>query len=160
MDAQRKTTLIQKVPLKGTAPTNHRPIMCQPMMWKILTAQIREQIYYSLISRGIFTDEEKGFRKRTRVTEELLHIDQHILHESKTKRKNLAFAWIDYKKANDMVPQSWIVHCLKMYKILHQIVQFIEKTIQTWRVAFKAGGKSLPEVKIQRGIFQGHALSP
>ena len=34
----------------------------------------------------------------------IIIIDQHILNESKTRRKNLAMAWIDYKKANDMVP--------------------------------------------------------
>ena len=28
----KKTTLIQKVPLKGTVPTNYRPIICLPMM--------------------------------------------------------------------------------------------------------------------------------
>ena len=27
-----------------------------------------------------------------------------------------ATAWIDYKKAYDMVPQSWIINCLKMYR--------------------------------------------
>ena len=32
------------------------------------------------------------------------HIDQHILNESKTRRKNLVMAWFDYKKACDMVP--------------------------------------------------------
>ena len=42
-----KTTLNQKDPSKGTAPNNYRPITCLPMMWKILTAQIREKIYYS-----------------------------------------------------------------------------------------------------------------
>ena len=68
-------------------------------MWKMLTAQIREQIYSSLISRGIFPDEQKGFCKRIRGTEELLYIDQHILNESKTRQKNLAMAWIDYKKS-------------------------------------------------------------
>ena len=40
-----KTTLIQKNPSKGTAPNNYRPITCLPMMWKILTTQIREEIY-------------------------------------------------------------------------------------------------------------------
>ena len=45
------------------------------------------------------------------------YIDQHILNESKIRLKNLAMAWIDYKKAYDMVLQSWIIHCLKMYKI-------------------------------------------
>ena len=124
-----KSTLIQKDPNKGTAPNNYRPITCLPMMWKILTAQIREKIYYSLTSRGLFPDEQKGYRKRSRSTAELLYIDQHILNESKTRRKNLAMAWMDYKKAYDMVPQSWIIHCLKMYKILHEVINFIEKTM-------------------------------
>ena len=101
-----KTTLIQKDPSKGTALNNYRPITCLPMMWKILTAQIREKIYYSLTSRGLFPDEQKGCCKGFRGTAELLYVDQHILNESKTRRKNLAMAWIDYKKAYDMVPQA------------------------------------------------------
>ena len=63
-------------------------------------------------------------------------------------------------KAYDMVPQSWIISCLKMYKISHEVINFIEKTMQTWRVALTAGGRSLAETNIQRGIFQGDALSP
>ena len=97
------------------------------MMWKILTAQIREEIYYSLISRGWFPNEQKGCRKGSRGTAELLYIDQHILNESKNRRKSLAMAWIDYKKAYDMVPQSWIINCLKRYKISHKTINFIEK---------------------------------
>ena len=38
-----KTTLIQKDPNKETASNNYRPITCLPMMWKILTAQIKEK---------------------------------------------------------------------------------------------------------------------
>ena len=49
-----KTTLIQKDPSNGTAPNNYRPITCQPIMWKILAAQIREKIYNSLTSCRIF----------------------------------------------------------------------------------------------------------
>ena len=37
-----KTTFIQKGPSKETVSNNYRPITCLPMMWKILTAQIRE----------------------------------------------------------------------------------------------------------------------
>ena len=96
-------------------------------MWKILMAQIRE-IYYLLISRGIFPEEQKGWRKRTRATEEQLYIDQHILNVSKTRRKNLAMTWVNSKKAYDIIPQSWILHVLKMYKIPDQIAQFIEET--------------------------------
>ena len=98
--------------------------------------------------------------QRTRSTGELLYIDQHIFNESQTRRKNLAMACIDYKKAYDMVPQSWRVHYFKMYKIPDVVIKFTEKTIETWRVELIEGGKSIAEVKIQRGIFQGGALSP
>ena len=128
-------------------------------MWKKLTWQIRENIYYSLISCAIFPDEQKGCHKITRGTEELLYLDQHIRHESKTRQKNLAKAWIDHKKVCNMFPQSWKLHCLKMYKIPDQVVQFTEKTMQTWKVEMTVGGKSLADVNISRGIFQGDALS-
>ena len=47
-----------------------------------------------------------------------------------------------------------------MYKISHEIIIFIEKNKKNWRDEFTAGGKSLAETKIQRGIFPGYALSP
>ena len=129
-------------------------------MWKIITAQIREEIYYSLTSRGLFPDEQKGCRKGSRGTAKFLYIDQHIINESKVRQKNLAKAWIDYKKAYDMVLHCWIINSLKMYKISHEVINFIEKTMKTWKVELTAGGRSLAKTKIQRGIFQGDALSP
>ena len=41
------------------------------MMWKILKAQIKEEIYYSLINSGIYPEVLKGFYKGTRGTGEL-----------------------------------------------------------------------------------------
>ena len=52
------------------------------------------------------------------------------------------------------------MNCRKMYKISHEIINFIVKTMKNWRVELTVGGKSLMEKKIQRGIFQGDALSP
>ena len=98
---------------------------------EILTAQIREEIYYSLISHRIFTDEQKGCRMRTSGTGKLLYVDKYILNKSKTRWKNLLRARIDNKKTYDTAPQSWILHSLKMYKIPDQVLQFIEKTMQT-----------------------------
>ena len=58
------------------------------MMWKMLTAEIMDNIY-SLISCGLIPEEQKGCCKGTRGTEE---IDQLILNENKTSRGNLAMA--------------------------------------------------------------------
>ena len=59
-----------------------------------------------------------------------------------------------------MFLQSWIINCLKMYKISHEVINFIEKTMKTRSVELTAGERSLAEAKIQRDIFQGDALSP
>ena len=47
-----------------------------------------------------------------------------------------------------------------MYKISHEVINFIERTMKTWRVEVTAGGRSLAEAKIQRVSFQVDALSP
>ena len=47
-----------------------------------------------------------------------------------------------------------------MNKIPVQVVQSNKKTVENWRVELIAGEKSLAEVKIQRVIFHGDALSP
>ena len=47
-----------------------------------------------------------------------------------------------------------------MNEIPDEVIHFIKKTLETWRVELTAKGKSLAEVKIQRGIFRGDALSP
>ena len=67
-------------------------------------------------------------------------------------------AWIDYKKAYDMVQQSSIINCLKKYKISDQVINFSEKTMKTWKVELTAGERSLAEAKVKRGKFQGDAL--
>ena len=122
-----RTRVIHKDPRKETAPNDYRPIPYLPMIWKILTAQIREEIYFSITSHGLFPDEQKGCRKRSISTGELLYFDQHIFNESKTRRKNLAMAWIDDKKSYDMVPLSCIINCLRMYKISDKVINLSRK---------------------------------
>ena len=58
-----------------------------------------------------------------------------------------------------MVPQSWIINCLKMYKISNEVIKFIEETMKNWRVELTAGSKSLAAVKIQRDIFQRYTIA-
>ena len=86
--AKGKTTLKQKDPNKGTAPNNYRPITCLPIMWKILTEQIREEIYYSLTSRSLFPEEQKGCRKGSRGTAELLYMNKYLLTKARRDGKS------------------------------------------------------------------------
>ena len=40
-------------------------------------------------------------------------INKMIMREVKMRKRNLSMAWIDYKKAYDMVPHSWIIDYLE-----------------------------------------------
>ena len=50
-----------------------------PIMWKLQTTQISEEIYYSSICCRLFPKEQKGCRERTREMPDLLYIDKKIL---------------------------------------------------------------------------------
>ena len=76
---------------------------------KILTELIRKEIYHSFVCSGLFMEEQKGCCSRTRGTNDLLYIDQQDLKETKKRQKTVVMAWIDYKKAYDMVLQIWII---------------------------------------------------
>ena len=69
-------------------------------------------------------------------------------------------AWIDFKKAYDMVPHSWIIDCLEVVGINKKIQRLLVESMKSWRVELKTGEENLGEVNIRRGIFQGDSLSP
>ena len=155
-----RTVLIQKDIGKGKVPSNYRPITCLPLMWKLLTGIIASQLYCSLDSRNLLFEEQKGCRKKSKGTHDLLYIDKLILREAKKRQKNLAMGWIDYKKAYDMIPHSWLKECLQMFKIADNINKLLNKSMESWRVELTSNDISLGEVNIKRGIFQGDSLSP
>ncbi|MEM7264394.1 MAG: reverse transcriptase domain-containing protein [Pseudomonadota bacterium] len=107
-----RTVLIQKDASKGTVPSNYRPITCLPLMWKLLSGIFSEKIYAHLLQHNLLPDEQKGCRKKSRGTKDQLIIDKAILREVKAMKRNLSMCWIDYKKAYDMVPHSWILEML------------------------------------------------
>ena len=96
-------------------PSNFRPITCLPLTWKWLTWMISEEIYGYLDERNLFPEEKKGCRKKSRGTQDLLFIEKMVLRHSRTNQRILAMAWIDYRKAFDMVPHSWLEECLNVW---------------------------------------------
>ena len=91
---------------KGNVTSNYRPITCLPLMWKLLTGVIADQMYAHLDQEKLLPEEQKGCRKGSRGTNDLLYIDRAVIKEVKSRSENLAMAWIGYKKSYDMVPHS------------------------------------------------------
>ena len=154
------TSLLQKDKSKGNVARNYRPITCLPFMWKLPTGVIANRIYAHLDQEKLLPAEQKGCRKGSRETNDLLYIDRAVIKEVKSRNKNLAMAWIDYKKAYDMVPHSWIIECLDLFGVAENIKSLLVNSMQKWKVMLCSGNSELVIVEIKRGIFQGDSLSP
>ena len=87
-------------------------------------------------------------------------IDKTILKECRKRHTNLAMAWVDYKKAYDFVPHSWISECMEMFGIAENVRNFLQKSMTQWKLSLTSNGEELGEVDVKRGIFQGDSLSP
>ena len=71
-------------------------------------------------------EEQKGCRKGSRGTSDLLYIDSTVSKEIKCRNKNSAMVWIDYNKAY-MVPHSWIIECLDLFGVAENIKEFVSE---------------------------------
>ena len=98
--------MLQKDKGKGNIASNYRPITYLLLMWNLLIYVIADEIYAHLDQEKLLPEEQKGCRKGSRRTNDLLYIDKAVIKEVKSGNKNLAMTWIDYKKAYDMVPHS------------------------------------------------------
>ena len=129
-------------------------------MWKLLTGILADEIYDYLEKKMLLPEEQKRCRRKSKETDDLLFIDKMILREVRVRKKSLAVAWIDYKKACNIVPYSWIVECLGMVGVSDQIKLFLSQSMKAWRVDLTSNNQSLGRVDIKRGILQGDSFSP
>ena len=155
-----RTVLIQKNPVKGTVAANYRPIACLPLMWKLLTGIFAGKIYEHLDTNDLLPDEQKGCRKKSRGTKDQLLIDKAVLKEAKRCKRNLSMAWVDYRKAYDLIPHSWLLRILDITKVAGNIEKLIRNSMGMWQTELTCNGERLCDVNIKRGIFQGDSLSP
>ena len=150
-----RTVLCQKDPAKGNSVENFRPLM-----WKLLTRIISKDMYCFMENENLLPEEQKGCRRKSRGTKDQLLIDKTILEDCRKRRTNLAMVWIDYRKAYDFVPHSWIIECLDMFGIADNVRRFLEKSMKKWKLLLTSNGSDLCEVDVNRGISQGDSLSP
>ena len=119
--AKGRTILTQKDKEKGKSASHYRPFTCLPLVSKLLTGVIAEEVYRFLDTNLLLPQEQKGCRRKSRGTNDLVFIDKTIMRKVKMRKQNLSVSWIDYKKAYDMVPHLWIIDCLEAVGINEKI---------------------------------------
>ena len=127
-----KMILCQKDPGKENAVDNYWPILCLSFMWKLMTGIIANSLYEYLEVYNLIPAEQKGCRRNIRETKDQLLIDKMVLNDCKKRHTNLGMAWIDYKKAYDMILHSWILERLGLVQVAENIVEFFRKSMKNW----------------------------
>ena len=101
-----------------------------PLIWKLLSGVIVDQIYAHLDQKKLLPEEQKGCRKGSRKTNDLLYIDRAVIKEVKSRNRNLAMAWIDYKKAYNMVSHLWVIEYLDLFGIGENIKSLLVNSME------------------------------
>ena len=151
--ATGRTILLMKDKSKGPIPSNFRPITCLPVMYKLLTVILTKEVYTHLQKEELILDEQKGCTRSSRASKDQLLIDCAILKEAKSRHKNLEMIWVDYAKAYDSVPHSWILECLSLFKVYPAVLKFMTIVMSMWKTELFLNNTSLGNVDIRRGIF-------
>lgn len=144
-------------------PANYRPITCLQTLYKIITSCICLKIEEHLMDQNLLTEEQKGCRKNSQGCKEQLIIDSVIMKQVEKQHRNLHTCYIDYKKAFDTVPHSWLRKVLQIYKIHPTLCNFLSLSMTKWKTKIHLSTDKehlqTDHIPINRGIFQGDSLS-
>jgi hypothetical protein len=129
-----------------------------------MTSCIKVIIYDHCQKLNILNEEQKGCVKECFGCKEQIIIDTVIMEQARKNNRNIYTAFVDYKKAYDSVPHSWLIKILKIYKINLDLINFLSHVMTFWRTTLNLSInntklKSEP-IQIKRGIYQGDSLSP
>lgn len=123
-------------------PSQYRPITCLPTLYKLITSCISQRINKHSETHNILAEEQKECRAKHMGCKEQLIIDSAVLKHVQKGKKDLFVAYVDYKKAFDSIPHSWLLHILEIYKINPHIINFLKNIMPTWRTVIKLQTKN------------------
>ena len=142
---------------------NYRPIALQNTMYKVYTAILADFIMDHCESNKIITEEQAAGNRGSWGCSDQLLINKMIHDQFTSKRRNLVTIWLDYKKAFDSVPHSWLIRSLELAKIPERIINAIKQLMFKWKTKVYLYGenKNLGSdfINYLRGILQGDTLS-
>ena len=109
--------------------------------------------------QNLLPAEQKGCHPGSKGCKDQLVISKAIHEDCKRRNTNLSIAYIDYQKAFDNVPHSWVGNSIELVEANSEIVRFCKLSVDkcNTRLHLKTKQEVIQSqpIQIQRGIFQG-----
>ena len=93
----------------------------------MLTGIVADKIFNQLEGNDLLPQEQKSCRRNSRVTRDQLLIDKAVMKNCRRRKVGLSKVWIDYRKAYDIVPHSWIKKSMEMCGVADNISHLLSK---------------------------------
>ncbi|CAF4653951.1 unnamed protein product [Rotaria socialis] len=160
-----RIVLIHKAGPKSK-PENFRPIACLNTCYKLLTGYVTMYLNQHVTERKIMPKEQIALRGGVWGCTHALTLDQTLISDAQDqKQRPISVAWIDYAKAFDSVPHSYIKWLLSVIRIPDLLKKFLVSIMTNWRVRYevriKRGQTDRSNyLKIRSGVLQGDSFSP
>ena len=156
-----KSANVTPIHKKGdrTEPSNYRPVSLTSQVCKVLESIVREQVIKHLNSNNLLSEVQHGFREgRSCLTNllETLEIWTEIIDEG----DGLDIAYLDFRKAFDLVSHKHLIFKMSRYGINGQILNWVEDFLRDRSQRVVIRGTASTPLRVTSGVPQGSVLGP
>lgn len=154
--------LVVSIPKKGddlTSVDNYRGISLIEILLKVVTSIVTRRVSRAVEGAGLLVEEQAGFRNGEECVGHICALEE-ILKRRKLSEKKTFIAFVDFRKAYDMVPHEAMLRKLQAIGVTGKCLEFIRAQYldASLKVSVPAGLSS--DVAIEVGVRQGSPDSP
>ena len=138
---------------------NYRPVSTLPVFGKIFEKIIYSRLYSFLISKGIISENQFGFRKG-HSTSNAINYSVEYIESLRAQKKHVLGVFIDLSKAFDTIDHRKLVTKLERYGIRGNASQLISSYLSNRKQYVNVLDTKSNELPVEFGVPQGSVLGP